>query len=164
MAELDPRVAASLAALGVDHEVMDCDPAFADTVNFCAHYGVPLDHSGNTILVASKKPPPVYAACIVTADTRLDVNKRVRNLLGVSKLSFASADQTVEVTGMSIGGVTAFGLPADLPLYIDSRIMNLDYIILGGGNRSSKLRLAPEVLLRVPSAEVIEDLALIPAG
>jgi prolyl-tRNA editing enzyme YbaK/EbsC (Cys-tRNA(Pro) deacylase) len=160
VSELDPRVRASLVALGVDYEVMECDPAFADTVNFCGHYGVPLDHSGNTILVASKKQPVVYAACIVAADARLDVNKRVRKLLGVSKLSFASADQTAELTGMSIGGVTAFGLPEDLPLYIDSRIMALDYIILGGGNRSSKLRLTPEALLSVPTAEVVEDLAL----
>jgi prolyl-tRNA editing enzyme YbaK/EbsC (Cys-tRNA(Pro) deacylase) len=158
--ELDPRVEASLSSLGVDYEVLECDPDFADTANFCAHYGIPLDHSGNTILVASKKEPTVYAACIVTADTRLDVNKRVRKLLGVSKLSFATAEQTSELTGMSIGGVTAFGLPAELPLYIDSRIMVLDYVILGGGNRSSKLRLMPEALLSVSAAEVVEDLAL----
>lgn len=160
MSELDPRVQAALFLLGVDYEVMECDPDFADTANFCAHYGVPLDHSGNTILVASKKEPKVYAACIVTADTRLDVNKRVRKLLGVSKLSFATAEQTSELTGMSIGGVTAFGLPEDLPLYVDSTIMALDYVILGGGNRSSKLRLMPEVLLSVPGTEVVEDLAL----
>jgi prolyl-tRNA editing enzyme YbaK/EbsC (Cys-tRNA(Pro) deacylase) len=160
--ELDPRVVASLSSLGVDYEVLECDPDFADTANFCAHYGIPLDHSGNTILVASKKEPTVYAACIVTADTRLDVNKRVRKLLGVSKLSFATAEQTSELTGMSIGGVTAFGLPAEFPLYIDSRIMALDYVILGGGNRSSKLRLMPEALLSVSAAEVVEDLALPP--
>jgi len=160
--ELDPRVEASLSSLGVDYEVLECDPDFADTAKFCAHYGIPLDHSGNTILVASKKEPTVYAACIVTADTRLDVNKRVRKLLGVSKLSFATAEQTSELTGMSIGGVTAFGLPVELPLYIDSRIMVLDYVILGGGNRSSKLRLMPEALLSVSAAEVVEDLALPP--
>lgn len=162
MNELDPRVEASLSSLGADYEVLECAPDFADTANFCAHYGIPLDHSGNTILVASKKEPTVYAACIVTADTRLDVNKRVRKLLGVSKLSFATAEQTSELTGMSIGGVTAFGLPVELPLYIDSRIMVLDYVILGGGNRSSKLRLMPEALLSVSAAEVVEDLALPP--
>lgn len=139
---------------------MDCDPEFADTIEFCAHYDVPLDHSGNTILVASKKEPRVYAACIATANVRLDVNKRVRRLLGVSKLSFASPDQTAELTGMAIGGVTAFGLPEGLPLYIDSRVMALDYLILGGGNRSSKLRIAPAGLLTIPTAVVVEDLAL----
>ena len=53
------------------------------------------------------------------ANTRLDVNRVVRHRLGVRKASFASIDETRDLTGMLIGGVTVFGLPADLPVWID---------------------------------------------
>ena len=99
-AGIERRVAAALDRLGVPYEVLPIDPAFADTAQFCAKYGVPLDRSANTIVVASKKEPKQYAACVVLATTRLDVNHAVKNLMGVARLSFASADETKAVTGM----------------------------------------------------------------
>ena len=101
----------------------------------------------------------IACACVVLATCRLDVNHAVCDLLGVRKASFATADQTREITGMMIGGVTPFGLPDDLPLYIDSRVMVQDTVVIGGGSRSMKIRLAPEGLLRLPAARVIEGLA-----
>jgi prolyl-tRNA editing enzyme YbaK/EbsC (Cys-tRNA(Pro) deacylase) len=151
---------ATLDRLSARYEVMACDPAFADTAEFCARYGIPLGKSANAILVASKKEPKVYAVCLVLATTKLDVNKKVSELLGVKKLSFASAEETVAVTRMMIGGVTPFGLPDGLPIYVDSRVQALDEVIVGGGSRSSKLRIAPEVFLRVPNCRFVEGLAL----
>ncbi|HEX5815719.1 MAG TPA: hypothetical protein VF010_10365, partial [Methylomirabilota bacterium] len=78
--EIDRRVAASLDALGVPYEVMTIDPDFADTARFCERYGIPLENSANTIVVASKKEPKQYCACVVKATTRLDVNHAVRRL------------------------------------------------------------------------------------
>lgn len=158
--EPDARVARALAALGIAHEVLPCDPEAADTAAFCARYGVPPERSLNTIVVASKKEPRVYAACLVRATARLDVNHRVRALLGVSRLSFASSEETTRLTGMIVGGVTAFGLPQEWPVYIDEPAMGLDWVILGGGNRSSKLRLHPRELLRIPGSLAVADLAV----
>jgi prolyl-tRNA editing enzyme YbaK/EbsC (Cys-tRNA(Pro) deacylase) len=141
-------------------EVIPCDPEFADTAAFCEKYGYPLEQSANTILVASRTEPKVFAACVVTADRKLDVNGTVRRLLGVRKLSFASAEDTMAVTGMMIGGVTPFGLPEGLPLYIDSAVMEHPWVIVGGGDRSSKLKLPPSELAELPGAEVIEGLSL----
>lgn len=150
----------ALAAHGVAHyEVMACDPSLADTAAFCEAYGVDPAESANTILVASKRPPGVNAACVVLATHRLDVNRAVRSQLGVKKLSFASADLTVELTAMEIGGVTPFGLPASMPVLVDSDVLHRESIVLGGGNRSSKLRIAPDTLLALPSVEVIDGLA-----
>src|SRR2546427_130818 len=103
---LDPEapVLAALAGLRIEYERLECDPEAADTAVFCARYGIPPERSANTILVASKKEPKVYAACVVLAATSLDVNHAVRSLLGVSRLSFASAEETVAVTGMLVGG------------------------------------------------------------
>ncbi len=158
--DIEQRVALELEALGVPYERIEIDPAFADTAEFCERYDFPLESSANTILVASKKEPRRWAACVVRADTRLDVNHRVRALLGVRKLSFARAEQTVERTGMMIGGVTVFALPDDLPIYVDARLIERDWVILGGGSRSLKIKIAPAVFERMPRAEVVEDLAL----
>ena len=158
--EPDPRVGAALRALGIAHEVLACDPEAADTAAFCARYGVPADRSLNTIVVASKREPKSYAACVVQATARLDVNHRVRELMGVSRLSFALPDETTRLTGMLVGGVTPFGLPPEWPIYLDEPALALDWAVLGGGNRSSKLRLDPRLLLRIPGARAVAALTL----
>ena len=149
----------ALDVLGLDYEVMACDPALADTAAFVEAYGVPPERSANTILVASKGAVAAYVACVLLATTSLDVNNVVRREMGVRKASFAGADPVRELTGMEIGGVTPFGLPADLPILVDARVMGPDWIILGGGNRSSKLRVSPTVLTALPAVRVVEGLA-----
>ena len=162
MSVTDPAevpVRAQLDALGVEYEIIACDPELADTAQFCAAYGYAPEDSANTILVLGKSTPPVYAACVVLATTRLDVNGVVRRKLGVRKASFASAGETKDLTGMLIGGVTAFGLPDGAPLWIDAAVLRRDRIVLGGGSRSSKVLVAPDALLKVPGAEAVDDLA-----
>jgi prolyl-tRNA editing enzyme YbaK/EbsC (Cys-tRNA(Pro) deacylase) len=158
--EIEARVRQALDALGLLYELMPIDPAYADTALFCAHYGVPLDHSANTIIVASKKEPKQYAACVVKATTRLDVNHAVRGLMGVSRLSFASAEETRDVTGMMIGGVTLLALPESLPIFVDDKLMPLEFVVLGSGSRSSKIRTTPEIFNRVPNARIVAGLSV----
>jgi prolyl-tRNA editing enzyme YbaK/EbsC (Cys-tRNA(Pro) deacylase) len=153
------RVLAELARVGLPYEWILIDPEYADTASFCERYSYPLDHSANTIIVASKKVPKQYAACVVRADTRLDVNHAVRPLIGVSRLSFAKPEETMELTGMAIGGVTVLALPRDLPIYVDERLMALDYVILGSGDRSAKIKISPEVFRRLPKVRIVPDLA-----
>ena len=145
--------------IGVQYEIVECDPEFADTAAFCEKYGFRPEQSGNTILIGSKRGEKKYSASKALAQTPLDVNHSVRDLMGVRRLSFASADETTELTGMMIGGVTPFCLPDDLPVYVDSRIMDLDYVILGGGSRSAKVKIDPDVFNRMPTVTVVEGLA-----
>ena len=156
---VEPQVLRAVEATGAAYDAIEIDPDLADTAAFCAHYGYDPDASGNCILVASRDDPPVLAACVVLATTKLDVNKRVRKLLGVRKLSFAPAELTRQVTGMEIGGVTPFALPADLPLYLDARIRDLDRVIVGGGSRHLKLLVTPDALAAV-GGEFVEGLAI----
>ena len=149
----------TVANLGLSYEVIEIDPALADTSLFCEHYGFPMEQSGNTIIVASKKEPKVFVACVVLATTRLDINKRVRKLMGVSKASFASQKEMKILTGMEVGGVTPFSLPEELKLYVDSQIMGLEWVILGGGGRDHKLKISPDVFHQL-GAEIVENLAL----
>ena len=156
---IESEIRQILKKLDIDYRWIDVDPNFADTENFCAKYKYPMDKSGNTILVASKRGEKRYSASIVLATTKLDVNKKVRELMQVSRLSFANSEETMEITGMLIGGVTPIGLPQNLPLYIDSKVLANDYVIIGGGSRSGKIQLNPLDLLKLPSAQVVEGLS-----
>ena len=156
---LDTRVREALHALGVPYEVVACDPELADTAAFCESYGFAMEDSANTIVVVGKADPRRYVACVVLATTRLDVNGIVRQRLAVRRASFASGDETVEVTGMSIGGVTPFGLPPTLPVWVDRRVVARRRLVFGGGSRACKVVAGPDVLHALPSVEVVDGLA-----
>ena len=159
---IEQAVISQLESAGVAYEVFEIDPDFADTAAFCEKYDFPMEKSGNTIVVASKRGAKKFCACIVAATDRLDVNKTVKGLMGVSRASFANADETMDLTGMLIGGVTPFGLPDDLPIYADAKLKGLDYVILGGGSRSSKLKMDPDELTKLSNLEFIDGLSLSP--
>jgi prolyl-tRNA editing enzyme YbaK/EbsC (Cys-tRNA(Pro) deacylase) len=157
----DDALRSNLDTLGVEYELFPCDPALADTAAFCAAYGFAPEDSANTILVIGKSSPPKFVACVVLATTRLDVNRAVRQRLG-ARASFASAEDTRTLTGMEIGGVTVFGLPSGLPIWVDGRVMERERIVLGGGSRSCKVLAAPTILEALPGVEVVEGLATEP--
>lgn len=149
----------ALEAVDADYTTMECDPDLADTAAFCAHYDIPPDQSANAIVLASRRPAGIHAMFLVLATTRLDVNRMGRELMGVKKVSFAPADTTAEVTGMIMGGVTPFGRPEGLPLFVDAAVTAHPWVIVGGGTRDMKVRVDPEVFSRMPGTTVVEGLA-----
>ena len=157
---IEPIVLEKLRSNGIYYEVIPCLPEFADTAEFCSHYDYPLANSGNTIIVAGKGDPKRFAACLVAATVRLDVNHTVRSLLGVRKVSFASREETQAITNMQIGGVTILGLPPSLPIYMDSGLRQLEFIIVGSGTRHSKLKLHISELEKIPGACFIDHLTV----
>jgi prolyl-tRNA editing enzyme YbaK/EbsC (Cys-tRNA(Pro) deacylase) len=158
----DPRVVDDMQTRGIEFEEMACDPELADTAQFCEAYDIPMHKSANAILVASRKPEGHHAVCLVLAHTRLEVNSVVRRRLGVRKVSFAPADLTKELTGQEIGGVTVFGLPDSLPVWIDSAVIDNDWVIIGAGSRSAKFRLDPAQFEGLDGFEIVEGLARAP--
>ena len=154
-----PEIDLFLQQTGLEYEVWPCDPELADTARFCEHYGVAPENSANAILVRSKTGSEKYALCVLLATHQLNTNHTVRKKLGARKVSFASAEQTRELTGMEIGGVTPLCLPSGLPVWIDAAVMDCEYVVLGGGNRSSKIKANPQILLQQANVEVVPDLA-----
>jgi prolyl-tRNA editing enzyme YbaK/EbsC (Cys-tRNA(Pro) deacylase) len=152
------RLEASLVGHG-EYELFACDPALADTGAFCAAYGFALEDAANTIVVVGKSDPPRYAACIVLATHRLDVNRTIRDRLGTRRASFASAEETQALTGQEIGGVTAVGLPDGLSIWVDAAVMERPRIVLGGGSRRWKVLAPPSILITLPGVAVVEGLA-----
>lgn len=142
--------------------VAPIDPTLADTAAFCEAYEVGLDVSANCVVVAGKRAGVTrYAACVILATTRADVNGVVRRMLDVRKASFAPMAEAVELTGMEYGGITPIGLPADWPILVDSRVVAAPHVIIGSGVRHSKIVLPGPALGALANAQVVEDLAKI---
>jgi prolyl-tRNA editing enzyme YbaK/EbsC (Cys-tRNA(Pro) deacylase) len=143
-----------------DVRVAAINATLADTAVFCAAYEVGLDISANCVIVAGSRGDVTrYAACMVLATTRLDVNNVVRKLLDARKASFAPMADAVALSGMEYGGITPIGIPADWALYVDSRIPGLGDVVIGAGIRAAKIVLPGALLAELPGAEVIEGLA-----
>lgn len=140
--------------------VAEIDPALADTAALCEHYGVPLHASANCVVITGKRAGAQrWAACVVLATTRADVNGVVRRRLDVRKASFAAQDETIEHTGMEYGGITPLGLPAGWPVLIDAAVAAAEQVVVGSGLRRSKLLLPGAVLAALPGAEILDGLA-----
>ena len=140
--------------------VAPIDPDLADTAAFCEAYGISLDESANCVIVAGRRGEVTrYAACIILATTRADVNGVVRRHLDVRKCSFAPMDDAVRLTGMEYGGITPIGLPEDWPILVDAKVAASPQVIVGSGVRHSKIAIAGPALGALPGAEVIQDLA-----
>jgi prolyl-tRNA editing enzyme YbaK/EbsC (Cys-tRNA(Pro) deacylase) len=159
---LAPPVAAALAAWPQADRVavVEIDPAIADTAAMSEAYGLSLETGANCILVSGRRDGVErIAACMVRADTRLDVNNVVKRLLDVRKASFLPMERATEESAMEYGGITPVGLPATWRLLVDARVTDIDVAVIGSGVRRSKLLLPGRLLAELPGAEVVDGLA-----
>lgn len=156
----EPVVAAVAAHPALDARVAEIDPELADTAAFCDRYRVPLEVSANCVVVAGRRGGDTrYAACVVLATTRADVNGVVRRRLDARKASFAPMDDAVALTGMEYGGITPLGLPDDWLLLVDAAVDATPFVVVGSGVRRSKILLPGAALAALPGAEVVDGLA-----
>ena len=153
------RIRQFLESTKLEFEVMDCDPKLADTIVFCKEYGIDLSDSVNAIMVKTKTGELKYTVCALLATTKLDINKTIRKKLGARRVSFADIEETARLTVMEIGGVTPLALPNTLSLWVDSKVMKRNSVVLGGGNRSSKIKVSPKIFNYTPNTEIVDGLA-----
>jgi prolyl-tRNA editing enzyme YbaK/EbsC (Cys-tRNA(Pro) deacylase) len=141
--------------------VAEIDPAVADTTAFCQRYGIAPAESANCVVIAARRGEVTrYAACVVAATTRADVNGLVRRHLDARKASFAPVGAVTAATGMEYGGITPIGLPANWPVLVDEAVAKTGSVVIGSGIRGSKLRLAGRLLAALPSAQVLPGLGV----
>ena len=159
MTDTLPRIRQFLESTKLEFEVMDCDPKLADTKVFCKEYGIDLSDSVNAIMVKTKTGELKYAVCALLATTKLDINKTIRKKLGARRVSFADIEETARLTVMEIGGVTPLALPNTLSLWVDSKVMKRNSVVLGGGNRSSKIKVSPKIFNYTLNTEIVDGLA-----
>jgi len=159
MTDTLPKIRQFLESTNLEFEIMDCDPELADTKVFCSQYGIDLEDSVNAIVVKTKTGELKYAVCALLATHRLDINKTIRKKLFTHKASFADIEETAKLTAMAIGGITPLTLPSTLPLWVDSKVMKRNSIVLGGGNRTSKIKVSPKIFNYTLNTEIVEGLA-----
>jgi prolyl-tRNA editing enzyme YbaK/EbsC (Cys-tRNA(Pro) deacylase) len=141
--------------------VAPIDADLADTAAFCAAYDVGLDVSANCVVIAGKREGQTrYAACLVLATSKADVNGMVRRRLDVRKASFAPMADAVAMTGMEYGGITPIGLPDGWPILVDAAVAQTPYVVIGSGVRRSKIVLPGAALTELPGADVVEGLGI----
>lgn len=137
--------------------VTEIDPELADTAAFCKQYEIGMAISANCVIVEAKRADKVwYAACVVLATTRTDINGIVRRKLDAKKLSFAPMDKAITLTKMEFGGITPLGLPADWPLLVDTAVANSEHVVIGSGIRGSKLLVPGKIFTSLPNAAVMD--------
>jgi prolyl-tRNA editing enzyme YbaK/EbsC (Cys-tRNA(Pro) deacylase) len=139
--------------------VAPIDAEFADSAKFCEHYGVdPKDGANCVVAVATRGENRTFAACLVPVNCRADLNNAARKTLGAKRVSFAPLDEVLKETGMEYGGITPVGLPENYPILIDSRIAEMQRLIIGGGFRKSKLSIPGKALVELPNVIIVEGL------
>ena len=152
----DPLHAALAGVTGV----AEIDPGLADTAAFCDRYGVLPAESANCVVVSGRRDGELrYAACVVLATTRADVNNVARRAMDVRKASFAPTGVAVAESGMEYGGITPIGLPAGWLVLVDAAVAAADRVVIGSGVRRSKLALPGKALADIPGAAVVDGLA-----
>lgn len=154
-----PVVAALSKRNSSDVGVSEIDAELSDTAAFCDFYKINLNQAANCVILEAKKGEHMwYAACVVLGSTRADVNGLARKTLDARRVSFASMQKAVELTGMEYGAITPVGLPTDWPILIDSEVAGSESIIIGSGIRKSKLAVSGKFLALLPRAQILEGL------
>ncbi len=144
-----------------DVGVVEIDPAVSDTAATQREFGLDQDTLANCVVVGGKREGSErFAACVILASTRADVNGLVKRLLDVRKASFLPMERAVELTGMEYGGITPIGLPAEWPVLVDRRVIETDVVVIGSGLRRSKILIQGAVLARLPGIAVVDGLGL----
>ena len=160
---LAPPVEAALRELPWAEQVRVAaiDPALSDTAQFCEAYGVTPEESANCVVIVAKRGGDLtYAACMVTATTRANVNGLVRQHLGARKASFGAVDVVTSLTGMEYGGITPVGLPADWRILVDDLVAKTPCVVIGAGIRGAKLWLPGGLLPELPGAGILPGLGV----
>ncbi len=83
--------------------------------------------------------------------------KRLRQHFGQSRLTMATEQEVLAVTGYRVGTVSPFGLPAPLKILIDPNVLKEEEISIGSGERSVGILMNTVDLRRVlKDAEVVQ--------
>ena len=83
--------------------------------------------------------------------------KRLRQHFGQSRLTMATEEQVLAVTGYRIGTVSPFGLPQPLKILIDPNVINEEEVSIGSGVRNTVLIIRSSDLIRaLKCAEIIQ--------
>src|SRR6202008_37151 len=115
--------------LGVAHRVVRTEPANSAEES-AAMQGIPLEALLRTIVV--RRGEDDYLFVLVPAGRRFDWPK-LRELLGVRRMSMADAEEARAVTGYERYTIPPFGSTTAWPVIADAAIVDEPVVAIGGG-------------------------------
>ena len=118
-----------------------------------AFQGIPVGALLRTIVV--RRGEGDYLFVLVPAGRRFDWS-RLRDHLGVRRLTLPDADEARAVTGYERYTITPFGSTEPWPVIVDAVAMREAVVAIGGGGFGVNIHLAPAELVRALRAEVVE--------
>ena len=121
--------------------------------------GIPLSALLRTLVV--RRGEGDYLFVLVPGGRKFDWPK-LRDLLGVRRMTMPDAEEAREVTGYERGAITPFGARMQLPVIIDRAAMDQPMVAIGGGAHGVNVHLSPRDLAdhlgaRVADISVPED-------
>src|SRR5690554_1777167 len=79
-----------------------------------------------------------FVMVLITGGQQVDW-RALRQTLNQSRLTMASRDEVLEVTGYELGAVAPFGLPRPLPILVDESVLAPKELSLGSGERGTTI-------------------------
>lgn len=140
--------------------VAEINPEYMDGVKLFEHYDINNKIGVNCLICECKRGETVsYAALLVPTGYRYNMSSTVRKHTNSRIVSVAPLDYVLEKTRMEYGSINPVGLPTDWKIYIDPKILESEIIICGSGLQKSKISFPSKFLLKLKSAEILENLA-----
>ena len=146
-----PAIAAVEAA-GIPHRIVRTERA-SGAEEAARFQGIETRQLLRTIVV--RRGDDDYLFVLVPAGRRFDWPK-LRELLGVRRMSLPDADEAREVTGYERYTITPFGSTRAWPVIADAAIADEPVVSIGGGGFGISLHLAPADLIAALDAQVAD--------
>ncbi len=149
-----------LTTHGVDAEILSLDMPTPTVEAAARAVGASTQQIVKSLLFMIKEEPILAIACGTDP-----VDRRViaaRRAVGRKRVKLADAETVLKITGYPAGAVPPFGHRQPLATLLDERVLTHQVVFAGGGEENTLVRVAPQEILRLTGAEVVDLLS--PSG
>ncbi len=149
-----PPVSIALERLGVPHRVFRHETPVTSLEKAASDRGQRPEQVVRTILFRVTEGE--YALVLAAGPGQISW-KNLRKLLGRSRITMASEDEVLEVTGYRIGTVGPFGLAKQVRVMIEAGVLKEEEVSIGSGMRDMAVILKTADLRQaLKGADVVE--------
>ncbi len=146
------RVRSALAERGLDVQIVEFPESTRTAQEAARAVGATVAQIVKSLVFIADARPVLALA---SGANRVDVGK-LALLAGAARVAKASADETREATGFSIGGVPPLGHPTTLAVFLDETLLHHDIVYAAAGTPHAVFAVDPRALASVVQARVAD--------